>query len=174
MSRVMLALGSFIVGACCASIISFGIQTSTWAQVFEGGSMAGGTSGIVRPDAEPVVPPLPMIILHGTKLSAGVSQQLDGLDCEECILTSPTLTYAGGLFRLNGKTTALRLTFKGPAANTVALLNQLGAFRKPESHIAPPPAFSPPKFLETKADTLTLHIEPKVSPSAITLTSLPK
>ncbi len=161
MSKVTLALGSFIVGACFAFAISAGTQTSTWAQ------MAGGTSLVVIPAAEPVVPNL-ISVFSGMKLTSGKFQQLDGIDCEHCIIDSPVLTYAGGLYRLNGAVSArpMRLVLKGPALNTWGLLNQLGAFRT-----TPSPPFSPPKFLETHANSVTIEVQ-ATKPTTINLASL--
>jgi hypothetical protein len=176
MSKVMLASGSFTVGVCFALAISAGIQTPTWAQVvISGGSLSGNAGGgVANRAAEPTVPAVRMIQLDGTKLLGNQVQSLDGIDCEQCTISAATLTYAGGTYRLNGTASGMRLVLKGPAANTFALLNQLGAFRKPPARIMPPSPFKPPAFLETKADTITIEIHPVKSPTAVTLTSLSK
>jgi hypothetical protein len=133
MSKVMLALGSFIVGACCASAISFGIQTSTWAQV-------GPPLGSV-----PVVPALKESVLEDSIMRNSSGQQLDGLECMNCVFDNVGFTYSGGAFRLvnprfiNG----MRIHFGGAAANTAVVLALLQALNNPQRPV-PPPAFKPP------------------------------
>jgi len=162
MSKMMLALGSFIVGACSAAIV-LGIQTSTVAHA--------EVEGMRLEAAIPVVPNIPLFQLGRVGIMGFDRQQLDGFAWSGGEVTVKTLMYSGGNFAFNGtKVRALRLEFKGPALNTFKLLTALGAFRRPEPTV--PEIFSPPKLLETSADSATILIAPKTSPATITLATL--
>jgi len=133
MSKVTIALGSFIVGACCMFFMLSGNHASTLEHV----ASAQGGGGF---PGEPIVPPLSASV-EGSKF-LGVSQQLDGMKCNGCFFSDATLTYAGGSYSLvdchfSGTT---RFEFKGAAANTLAILPLMEAL----VHGAPP-KIPPPK-----------------------------
>lgn len=139
MSKVMLALGSFIVGACCASILSFGIQTSIWAQPSPPLGISIG-NGLV-----PVVPPLSGESSNST-FGNGTSIGLDGFNCEHCTFENMTFIYGGGAFNIPQFTFVgqTRVIVKGAAQNTVQLLALLGMLGQKSTPPGPPPAFRPP------------------------------
>ena len=143
MSKVMLALGSFIVGACCASIVSVGIQTSTLAQSSPPSGPVPATvigNGLVA-----VVPPLSSRSADST-FGGNMTMGLDGLNCEHCTFKNATFIYGGGAFNIPqftfvGQTTVIT---KGAAQNTVQLLTLLGMLGQKPAPSGPPPAFRPP------------------------------
>src|ERR1700682_1584291 len=92
MSKVTLAFGSFIVGACSAFLVLSIPHTSTRVQA--GRSVP--SPGVFMPGAEPVVPPATNRFVGGT--IGGTAQALDGIICERCSIVAPVLTYAGGGF----------------------------------------------------------------------------
>jgi hypothetical protein len=139
MSKAILALGSFLVGACCASIISLGIHTSAWAQ----------PSLFAFADTVPKITGLGgrMVRLKVT----GGSQQLDGLDCQSCTFDDTLFTYSGGAFRftdlaLKGN---WRVSLTGAAANTQLLLTLLHLTDKPQRPV-PMLSFKPPILQRAK------------------------
>jgi hypothetical protein len=85
MSKVTLALGSFIVGACCMFLALSGNHASTFAQGKI--SAPGSVSAIDIPGAIPVVPNLTMGFTD--EEIGGLMQQIDGLICTRCTFTSP-------------------------------------------------------------------------------------
>ena len=147
MSKVMLALGSFIVGACCAFIISSGIQTSTWAQ------FSTDAASI------PIVPPLKGFVMKNSDFNGG-SLQLDGLDCENCTIGNTDFTYGGGAFRLvNPKfKTGMRITFTGAALNTRLLLILVEALNKPQRPVPPSTFKRPPIESATFTEPATIEL----------------
>jgi hypothetical protein len=170
MSKVMLALGSFIVGACCAFAISAGIQTSTWAQPSGPVSVFGGR-GVTALSATGTIPKVPGLI--GVKMSnmdfpPAQFQQLDGLDCERCTFHAPLLAYGGGAFKLVDTTFdgVVEVRLMGAALNTFQLLKMFGAFKQSKPS-GPPPLFTPPTTRETSA---TVKAQAK-TPTAVTLIS---
>ena len=80
MSKATIALGSFIAGAC--SMFMF-LQSHTFMLVQPAFSQTVGRP-FVYEKAKPVVPPLVGISFKDSSFS-GEIQQLDGLDCENCI-----------------------------------------------------------------------------------------
>jgi hypothetical protein len=152
MSRVTLALGSFIVGVCFALLIFSLIHTFTPVQ-------AQGGLGITG--AEPVVPPLSG---HMTGVAiSGALQQLDGIDCDGCTIEASTVTYAGGAFRCNNCSVKRQLLqLRGAAFNTLTILQAFGA-------IPPPPA--PPRGLPRPAPEIVnlLQITPKQNVTVVSL-----
>ena len=168
MSKVMLALGSFIVGACCAFAVSAGIQTSTWAQ--SSSPTPPFSEAIHAPMLIPIVPGIMSMELSDSEFSPTSQQQLDGLNCIRCTFHAVVLTYAGGAFRLTDSKFdgVTRIALNGPALNTVALLTQLGAFR-PQTPKAPPAFETPHKFEAGTDSTVQFNA---ISPSPITLISV--
>lgn len=135
MSKVMVALGSFIVGAC--SMLFFmasGNHTSTLEQpVFAQAGQLIVTGGV------PVVPPVKNFV-EDSHFEGG-SQMLDGLSCKGCMFKNTTLTYGGGAFNLvecnfSGNT---RVVLSGAAVNTLSILPLLQALTKGTPPQAPPP-----------------------------------
>src|ERR1700692_2549505 len=92
MSKVIVAFGSFIVGACSMFIALSLIHTSTRVH-----AQAAPSSGIVAPAAEPTVPSGPIFRFEGGALGGDI-QQLDGIVCNGCAIGARTVTYAGGVF----------------------------------------------------------------------------
>lgn len=121
MSKVMLALGSFIFGASVMFLILSGNHTSTLAHA--------AAPGVALPkDLIPVVP-----ALRGTSLKDAhvdnVVQQLDGLECERCSFNNAALEYSGGPVRLANMSVSgnTRLKLKGAAANTIVVVTYFQA-----------------------------------------------
>jgi hypothetical protein len=144
MRKVALALGSFIVGACCAFAISAGIQTSTWAQPSSGvpgvpvltDVTIGRDSGIEVIGAIPKIPGLAPEMTEATiadPANPEVTQAIDGLNCVGCTIATRQLTYGGGAYRLpNTKFVGpVNVVFTGAALNGIALAIQLGLLARP-------------------------------------------
>lgn len=127
MSKAKIALGSFLLGACCAVFSFLVIHASTRAQAAQ---------AIVMPGAEPVVPPI-RIFSDGSTIN-GATQGIDGLSCVGCIISAPVLTYGGGAFNLANSVfpRGASVQLKGAALNTYNLLRALGAF-PPDAPIQP-------------------------------------
>jgi len=169
MSKIALASGSFMVGACCTLLAASFIHTSTRLQAESSQIQLFGTG-----DAEPLVPGLRLRLEHAGGIGLpGLSQSLDGLDCDDCTLGVGKLTYAGGAFRLKDAhiPRGIPVELKGAALNTVTLLSALGAFPSPSP--APPtpvpPQTAPPKMQTPKPQIPNLEIKPN---SSWTLASL--
>ena len=138
MRSVIVALGSFIVGAMCTLLIVSGHHTSTVAQ-----SLAGQPGLWVAPEAVPSVPPM-RVPLNEREFTGG-TVQLDGMHCVKCLFNNVTFVYAGGEYRLidamvSGTPVVI---LKGAAANTLGVLQFVGA-------VAPEPR--PPLFDKTFGD----------------------
>jgi hypothetical protein len=121
MSKVTVALGAFILGACTMLLLS-GNHTSMLAQSRITGR-PGLSNALSVPDAVPVVP---NAIAHFSDVEIEVDdQQIDGLDCLRCTLKTPVLTYGGGPFRFSDSRISgpVRIILKGAAANTVVFLS---------------------------------------------------
>lgn len=132
MSKVILALGSFMVGACSVFFMFSGSHPSILEHPVLAQSMIG-TRGV------PVVPPLGGLVEDGSFTAA--PQTLDGLNCVRCSFDNATLTYGGGTFKLTdckfeGTT---RVFLSGAAANTLAVLPLLEAIAQGGAPKAPVP-----------------------------------
>jgi hypothetical protein len=158
MNRIALALGSFIVGACCGSIALSLIHTSTRVQASQ-----GEVVGFAGPPGEPAVPPIRTHIRGGGVLG-GTVQSLDGVECDGCTLGVGRLSYAGGAYELKNAQIprGIPIELKGAALNTVNLLTALGALPSRQQPI-PAPKTQP----KNRADEL--EIKPQ---SSFTLVSL--
>jgi hypothetical protein len=118
MSKVTVALGSYIVGAISMFlVIGSESQTSTFAQ-----ARISGPGELIVADSVPVVP-------TGVAMFSGIVidkplQQLDGFGCVRCTLKVPTFAYGGGPVILAEPTLprSIRLILTGASANTLALL----------------------------------------------------
>ncbi len=133
MSKIMLAFGSFIVGASVMFLMLSGSHTSTFAQVL------GGPGGVLVSAEVPTVPPAN---LHFSKATwSGLVQQLDGVDCTDCVFNNVSFTYGGGAFNFNNVAISknFRLTLTGAAANTIILLRILEAISAAKPPIPPQP-----------------------------------
>jgi len=131
MSRVTLALGSFVLGGCCMYLL--GSHTSITVQsVLAQDASKGITAGtaIHVPNAEPVVPPLQTAFIKGFSINGTVkTQALDGLNCDGCVIDALEVTYAGGALRcVDCKVKGDRVTLKGAALNTLIVLQNLTNF----------------------------------------------
>lgn len=124
MSKVALALGSFIVGATFGSFAFSLIHISTRVQAGQGGGIVLGL--------EPVVPNLGPAIRGGGVI--GGVQALDGIHCVGCTLAPDVFTYAGGAYQLEDAQVRknIPIQLKGAALNTVNLLKLLGALPGPQ------------------------------------------
>ena len=130
MSKVTLAFGSFIVGACCMLfLVLSGIHTSTRAQASQG-------------FAVPVVPPLRGIFSVKNEYK-GLTMTLDGLESEGDVFNDSTIEYSGGAFKLIRPTFSgpVRVSLKGAALNTFVLLQFIQAV---EAGRTPPPSTPQP------------------------------
>jgi len=123
MSKVTIAFGSFIVGACCMFFALSGNHRS----ILERPAFA---QSVISVRGVPVVPGL------GAKFSrirvAHATQELDGLDCTECDFRDLTLTYGGGAFKFTDTKFSgnIRVNLTGAAANTVSVLPFLEALAR--------------------------------------------
>lgn len=159
MSRVILALGSFAVGAVSTLFISsLLVPTSTRVHAQEQQTSplaAAEQSFIVDPatgkltpfsfkPAEPVVPTSATSFTVGFGFTGRVP--LDGFTCDSCTLLNADLTYAGGVYSLRHARLSIRsFTLKGAALNTFNMLRLLG--------IIPSPTI-PPKKLNAPREQL--------------------
>lgn len=82
---------------------------------------------------------------------SNIAQQLDGLDCRNCLLDNAVLRYGGGPFNLVGTRVSGKITieYTGAAANTVAMIDLLkglgvGASPKPAAPGKPIKRETPP------------------------------
>lgn len=161
MSKVMLALGSFVIGAICGSMSPSFIHTSTWAQAQSPQEPSLPSSTIQNLSAVPVVPPI-WYFGKGDSIG-GAAQQLDGFSCEGCTVTTPLLIYGGGSYSLSNtkfpKDVEVRLV--GAAENTFKFLIFTGAIPAP----APPQPALPPDR------TFKAEVRIKAKPNAVTLIS---
>jgi hypothetical protein len=134
MKKTTLALGSFIVGACCMSLLDSGIHTSTRVQASQ--QLPSPTlppSTISMPAAIPIVPPL-QYFGHGDTITGNV-QQLDGFSCDgDCTITARLLTYGGGAFSFPVAKIpkGVPIIFTGAAANTAVLMRATGMLPAPK------------------------------------------
>jgi hypothetical protein len=156
MSKVTLALGSFIVGACAMFFISLGNQASTLEQPSFAQVSALGTNGA------PVVPPLIPQVKGLTIEGGSIPQMLDGLDCKECTFKDVTLTYAGGAYNFDhcNFSGTTRVVLSGAAANTMAILPLLQAITRG----VPPKPPTPQKPTEQTATAKQLMTVSFASP----------
>jgi hypothetical protein len=156
MTRVALALGSFIVGACVSSATSLFIHTSTRAQEQQPTLLVAA--------AEPTVPPLAVRLIGGDIV--GALQPLDGMDCEGCTIKASVISYGGGAFNcekciIKSKT----VTLKGAALNTLNMLRFFGAIPNP------PPKQSKP---QPPIQTATIEINTQGTADFVSLAGLRK
>jgi hypothetical protein len=126
MSKIALAVGSFIVGAC--SILLLGSHTSISAQPPQSVPSQPRSTIVNISDAIPAVPALRHIVFTKGAFTGG-TQQLDGLECESCLFDNVTFTYGGGAVRLVNPSISgpIRVELTGAAANTVAVIQYLQA-----------------------------------------------
>jgi hypothetical protein len=144
MSKVTLALGSFIVGACSMFLMLSGIHTSTWAQG--------------DPRAVPVIPPLRGYFSKGNEWR-GLTVLLDGMESDKDDFADCTIEYGGGAVRLTNATFSgpIRINLKGAALNTFAFLKYIEALeagRKP----APSTPQIPPQRIITVKQPITADL----------------
>lgn len=139
MSKITLALGSFIVGAC--SVLLFlmllGSHTSIFAQAPTSGPPISGPGLVIIGDAEkaPVVLP-PSQTLENFNLQAKGLFFVDGTICNNCVFSDADLIYGGGAFSFTQTTFSgpIRIKLVGAAANTIAFLTfaqAIGASQQP-------------------------------------------
>jgi hypothetical protein len=139
MSRVTLAFGSFLLGLCVMYL--FGSHTSTIVQrvlAQETHKPPITQFGIVIENAEPRLPPLGPFMQRGLLGSKVRFQQLDGLNCDGCVITAEALTYAGGVYSCpRCKLTVDRVELRGAALNTLTFLMQVGVVGQPATPSTP-------------------------------------
>ena len=133
MSKITVALGSFIIGACSMLFLFSGNHAPAFAQSAPTQATASELNG------EPTMPGIRGNLSGST--FTNVRQPLDGLLCKGCNFENATLTYAGGTFTLtnckfSGTT---RVMLSGAAANTVSVLPLLIAISKGVSPAQPTP-----------------------------------
>jgi len=110
-------VAAFAVGFAVAMLF-FSPARSVFAQ----------SSGVVSAKAEPIVPPLEVKI--GVGVLNNDIQQLDGIACDQCVITARVVTYAGGQYECGQcKLNVGGFMFKGAALNTVNLLAKLGVLK---------------------------------------------
>src|SRR6266852_5861961 len=143
MSKVTLALGSFIVGACSTWLVlgsqSFGSQTPTTVQgrsTFKGGGVRHSNRGVGLEGSEPTF----QSFLAFPKF-------------DDCTFKDVSFEYAGGAYNLincsfSGGT---RVVLKGTAANTLSILPLLQAITS--GHPPEPPKPQTPMLKTAKAQS---------------------
>jgi hypothetical protein len=133
MSKIVIALVSFFLGACFSLVLLPGHCLSANAKQVElrnGAQLVGG-SGI------PIVPPISQHFENFAVLGLnGTAFGVDGIDCVKCIISGPSLSYGGGnfQFRESAFSGPIRVEFTGAARNTVIFLEflqQLNGGRPP-------------------------------------------
>ena len=137
MSKLMLAVGSFILGAISMFVAVTGSQAVIWAQspaASSSSSESYASPEMISIDAR--VPRVPDIPVRFANLSfpSNQSEHLDGLSCTDCEFSGPLLIYGGGEYQLINATFAkgtIRVQLVGAAQNTFNLLKQLGFLRQP-------------------------------------------
>lgn len=154
MSKVTLALGSFVVGLCIGSLM-FGNHAVTFAQapsvpppekppshrmIFKGGGAKGagpGSAGVRVQGTIPTFLPLEQTPIFENFTFFDEAQDLDGIECTRCTFNNVTLRYSGGAYKLTDDifTGTTRVELGGAAANTIsfiALLQAIAAGQKAE------------------------------------------
>jgi hypothetical protein len=129
MSKATVALGSFIFGACSMFFALSGHIPALAQQE------PATTTGYA---ATPTIP-TPHNVLQRGKILEG-HFLLDGMNCEECILTNGRIQYWGGAVHckncaVDPGTTTLELM--GAAANGIIVLNSFQNLATPNPHKAP-------------------------------------
>jgi len=140
MKKTTLALGSFIVGACCMYLLDSGIHTSMRVQAAQQPPLTLPPSTISIPAAIPIVPPL-QYFGHGDTIGGNV-QQLDGFSCDgACTIAPRILTYGGGSFSFPVAKIpkGVPIIFTGAAANTMLLMRVTGMLPAPKPRPVPMP-----------------------------------
>jgi hypothetical protein len=132
MSKVTLALGSFIFGFFASWLLS-GTRPSVLAQTREPEHHG------INLEREPVVPGLGPHITNSTV--SGSLQAIDGLDCDGCKFSDVTLEYSGGAFTLTNFSFSgpIRVNLRGAAANTLAFIQFLNALKASQQPKQPAP-----------------------------------
>jgi len=160
MSKVALALGSFIIGACSTLLLlggqSFGGQTPTTVQgrsTFKGGGVRHSNRGVGLEGSEPTFQSFLAFPKFDDFTFEDVTQSLDGLDCTNCTFKDVSFEYAGGAYNLincsfSGGT---RVVLKGTAANTLSILPLLQAITS--GHPPEPPKPQTPMLKTAKAQS---------------------
>jgi len=155
MSKATVAVCGFILGACCAFLLSNRTQivaasttnpqtseSNSHRNVFRGGGAFGATTGVLIEGAIPRFIALEEApIFEDFTISGASNQPLDGLACRNCTFNDTVLTYSGGPYNLEkaqflGTT---RWILKGAAANTFAFLQLMNGISKgvPTASLAP-------------------------------------
>jgi hypothetical protein len=118
MSKTTLVLSSFASGLLVGSLV-FGSHIVT---VAHSSSPVPQVKGLIVSGLIPTIPGLGPRI-ESLNLDA-TGQDLDGLNCGECVFNNAALTYSGGAFRMDKASFSgtTRLTLKGAAANGVAMV----------------------------------------------------
>lgn len=138
MSKLMFAVGSFILGAISMFLVLSGSQAVIWAQS-PAASSSSSSESFASPEMISIdarVPRVPDIPVRFANLSfpSNQSEHLDGLSCTDCQFSGPLLLYGGGEYQLINATFAkgtIRVQLVGAAQNTFNLLKQLGLLREP-------------------------------------------
>lgn len=134
---VALGLLSFVLTTSCMFLV---LSMTRGFAVMHSSSAA--PKEIVNESAFPPVPPI-IVRVHDGRFSR-LTQQLDGLDCVNCVFKDVTFEYGGGSFHLTNSSFSgpIRVNFKGAAANTLAVLEFIGALNS-GSHPQPLKARTP-------------------------------
>jgi hypothetical protein len=148
MRKVTVALGSFVLGAACMSLL--GNHTSTFAQAPP--QKAPPQQGLITiAGTVPVVPPLPHVALEGNSFQ-DAAYVLDGLECRGCTFKNVTLTYGGGAYLLQNANVSLpvKLNLTGAALNTAQLLQTFGLIGCPAKAVPQMPNPNAPTIMMAK------------------------
>ncbi len=127
MSKITVALGSFIAGALSMFLMLSGSQTAAVAHASQAVSATTGSTIVSGP--LPKVPPLgsrlPSCLISDSTLV------VDGSNFDECVFKNATLVYGGGPLRFGKLAVSgtLQAKLEGAAANTVVFLNLLSALQ---------------------------------------------
>jgi hypothetical protein len=134
MSKSIPVVAAFASGVLSALVIVSGIHTSTWAQ-----------TGLSLPDTIPIAKELFGPTLHNMVVTGNLVQQLDGLNCANCVFDNAVLTYGGGALNLTHPTfrKGIRIHLTGAAANTLVVVALVQELNRPNRPVPPSP-FKPP------------------------------
>jgi len=164
---------SFVCGFVLGALFIVGVLSSGFVPRLFAQSMSGRSELIPLPgpfpppgvsliNAEAAKPRVPDFWYHLRGQNVGDVVQLDGLDCDGCVLRSRILTYAGGQFRCrNCAITVQGLFLEGAALNTVRALQLAGLIPNAPKGIRPIPssAQSESASIRTSADSVSSEKE---------------
>jgi hypothetical protein len=146
MRNLITAFGSFVAGVLITLLLGLGSpHTSTVIQPVSAETIFAHVEG-----AAPPVPDINLAHFNKGVSATGVILELDGIDCEDCIVKDGgTIRYSGGKYKFTNLQRSGRLTIdlKGAALNTAGLLQSFGLIGCPTA--TPPTEVNPNRIIKT-------------------------